>query len=1119
MGDPYYTYADVYQSVLFKLISMIIPIIVFIPMLFRKYRSFPIVALSFTTLVYIFLIKGIHPPGGEFLYRFLFKIPFMPAFRAPIHKLGVLLSINYAILFGCGISIIYDILRKKKELIAKATIFFLLFFILVIYSYPLWTGEVIHKGGKVYPSFHVKVPQDYFQVKEFFENESKLYRFYPLPQSPTFNVVYDWEYGYLGADPSFHFFSKPGVYSTVEPVPQLPYVLLQDLQYNEIYKILRLMGVKYLILHRDVNEKLWDIFMNRDISVAYLQKRMAKQKGILLEKSFGKLDFYKVSDEHFLPHIYPSSTSTGVHGGIEILVPVSYTKYLERKPVLLLAEQFNNPQSIVHLLKLPKKTDSLQTANFVFKDSTWQDLTVELSQKLELRDQNSEVRVKEEGNYELWLDCSVIQGDEKMISELEVKFDGKEVPLLIKNLKGGKTSGEIKWKRIGKVYLEKGKYRIKVQNSEIENKKLELFLLRKSEFEKAQKEIQEIINKPGINLSYLFSKSRNNLINRYFYIPRDSEYTIKAKLSPNFVSIKIPGAEGLNLKLGLSEEFKEWSFKPSKVPYNYFISEPGILTLSLYLDGDSEEDEYVQMRREKIKVDLKKHPWFNLTYKVEDPKVQTIEVVLGIDFDEDGVVNEYIRGIYPRRAATKFDKFNYKALAKVKKRFPDKEHYDLVKLELYPHKIWGVDCESLERRGKYKFYIRDLRFCNYTSNDFFKVTDCVLNGNLGEEEEFSKWKVTSNLKDYSCNLQNDNLVVTARFGGEVSKNVTLARSFENLNLKQFPFIDFEYKVDDPLFQNLEVILSLDFDKDGIADKDMFSSLSLDTTFKKFKFNAFEVVKEAYPNEKEYRLLQIKLRLREGRKDFLEFTRKGEYSWDFKNIRIYSTSFVLPVSFAFNKPVFEIGGEKYWFRRKFKNKEDTQNVVFTKKVHLKKGEHSISNLLKEGDNFKAEWIIIEPLTIQCLAEEEPKIVFRKVNPTKYEVKVEGARGPFWLVFSESFHKKWRLYSSQSTIHSSQSFGEIVADYPKLKVKEAKHLMKFTPLDIRYLFRKADIKEHYLINGYANGWYIEPDKSGLGENFTLVLYFWPQSLFYLGLGISGITFIGCIGYLARSWRKKN
>jgi hypothetical protein len=91
---------------------------------------------------------------------------------------------------------------------------------------------------------------------------------------------------------------------------------------------------------------------------------------------------------------------------------------------------------------------------------------------------------------------------------------------------------------------------------------------------------------------------------------------------------------------------------------------------------------------------------------------------------------------------------------------------------------------------------------------------------------------------------------------------------------------------------------------------------------------------------------------------------------------------------------------------------------------------------------------------------------------------------------------------------------------VKVKEARHEMELTPGDISYLFAKPLPDEnHFIVNGYANAWYIDPnefDKDGDGI-FVVTLYFWPQSLFYLGLFISGLTFIGCVGYLFYDWRR--
>jgi len=69
---------------------------------------------------------------------------------------------------------------------------------------------------------------------------------------------------------------------------------------------------------------------------------------------------------------------------------------------------------------------------------------------------------------------------------------------------------------------------------------------------------------------------------------------------------------------------------------------------------------------------------------------------------------------------------------------------------------------------------------------------------------------------------------------------------------------------------------------------------------------------------------------------------------------------------------------------------------------------------------------------------------------------------------------------------------------------------------------DNKNHSIVNGYANSWDINPAIICLNNSkcikntdgsydMELVIEFWPQRLFYIGLFISGTTLIGCITYL--------
>jgi hypothetical protein len=177
-------------------------------------------------------------------------------------------------------------------------------------------------------------------------------------------------------------------------------------------------------------------------------------------------------------------------------------------------------------------------------------------------------------------------------------------------------------------------------------------------------------------------------------------------------------------------------------------------------------------------------------------------------------------------------------------------------------------------------------------------------------------------------------------------------------------------------------------------------------------------------------------------------------------------------------------------------------------------------------------------------------------------VTGAKGPYTLVFSESFHKGWHLYSKEISNYKLQEtnklqitnykqetninkigrvvmgwlgrvgekitglflknkgYGKEVASYFDGEVKEGTHRMTFLEPATFETWGKKPIAEdrHYLVNGYANSWYIKPSDVGGAENYELVVEFWPQRLFYIGLFISITTLIGSLGYLVIEIFKK-
>lgn len=104
----------------------------------------------------------------------------------------------------------------------------------------------------------------------------------------------------------------------------------------------------------------------------------------------------------------------------------------------------------------------------------------------------------------------------------------------------------------------------------------------------------------------------------------------------------------------------------------------------------------------------------------------------------------------------------------------------------------------------------------------------------------------------------------------------------------------------------------------------------------------------------------------------------------------------------------------------------------------------------------------------------------------------------LVYSQSFDSGWKAYKIE-----------------KGEMKNEKYLSSFTSQlssFFPFLFGK-EIKEHVLVNNWANGWVLNSQLSTL--NSQLVIIFWPQYLEYLGFGI----LIGTFAWLFWSSVKSN
>ncbi|RJR24522.1 DUF3367 domain-containing protein [Candidatus Microgenomates bacterium] len=185
-------------------------------------------------------------------------------------------------------------------------------------------------------------------------------------------------------------------------------------------------------------------------------------------------------------------------------------------------------------------------------------------------------------------------------------------------------------------------------------------------------------------------------------------------------------------------------------------------------------------------------------------------------------------------------------------------------------------------------------------------------------------------------------------------------------------------------------------------------------------------------------------------------------------------------------------------------------------------------VEENDIFPLENLTITPInkseiffvldrvnSTNNVVSNNPGINIRKINPTKYKIRVEGASSNYNLIFSEGFDKNWKIY-----LDEPNTVNKIISHFLKLAgvtpQKFENEEVFFDSLTFETIGRKNIAEErHYQANGYVNSWFIKPsDVQNLG-NYELIIEYRPQRYFYLGIGISCFSIICLLTYLGYSY----
>ncbi|MDO8269854.1 MAG: hypothetical protein Q7T54_04260 [Candidatus Levybacteria bacterium] len=209
---------------------------------------------------------------------------------------------------------------------------------------------------------------------------------------------------------------------------------------------------------------------------------------------------------------------------------------------------------------------------------------------------------------------------------------------------------------------------------------------------------------------------------------------------------------------------------------------------------------------------------------------------------------------------------------------------------------------------------------------------------------------------------------------------------------------------------------------------------------------------------------------------------------------------------------KITGKKIWSKGYY-HLYEVDDKYLTPHIYIPKSIQSVDE--KKSDTPAGDWngdrafvVYVESqvcseLNGSCnaMGNNKTTLSFRRVNPTKYFVKVSNAKSPYILVMSDAYSSGWKLYRSDTAI---KILGKLTK-YGNGYASEFTPKNEFFPENLFETLFLSNIpeKKHIMVNGYANGWKIESSGSNDEQYFVLELV--NQRIFYFSAVISGLSLI--------------
>ena len=242
-------YFGLYLFFGFQILSWISFVVVLFGIKYLKSRNLWFYLCLF--IVGLFVCLGSNYPFGKVFEWFFVNFPPLQVFRNPYEKFGLVYLLAYSALFGVGIVTILTIIRKWNYSIARFSVAVVLIITVLVFNWPLWTGDVISWGNQV------GIPSYYQQLDDWQKKNSSNSRIIFTPFLSSFGASYKWlGSDYHGNDPIYQMIDA----SVITQTGTNSYLsaLKQYMGSKDLFPALKRIQVGYIVDRPDLNSTTSD---------------------------------------------------------------------------------------------------------------------------------------------------------------------------------------------------------------------------------------------------------------------------------------------------------------------------------------------------------------------------------------------------------------------------------------------------------------------------------------------------------------------------------------------------------------------------------------------------------------------------------------------------------------------------------------------------------------------------------------------------------------------------------------------------------------------------------------------------------------------------------------------